>query len=93
METLSKIEKELVDNQERLNRIDYDMRENYSEPEADYWTHEATEINNRNKVLEIKRKHALDRRDGWVSRFIWSVLAPILLTIVTAYLINLFRLK
>lgn len=91
METLSKIEKELESNQERLNQIDYDMRENFILPNV--WEHEITEIKNRNKVLEIKRKHALDRRDGWTNRFIWSVVAPIILTIITAYLINLFRLK
>lgn len=93
METLSKIEKELEDSQKRLNEIDYDMRENYSLPEADHWTHEATEIKNRNKILEIKRRHKLDRRNGWWARFIWSMLAPVLLAVITAYLINKFGLK
>jgi len=54
METISKIEKELVENQERLNKIDYDMRENCFLPEVDYWVHETREIINNNKIWLIK---------------------------------------
>ena len=93
METLSKIEKEIVDNQKKLNQIEYDIRENYTPDEACVWEHKAIEIEKQNKVLEKKRMHILDRRNGWRVRFIWSVLAPIIISIVTAWLIYYFNLK
>ena len=96
METLSKIEKELESKQERLNKIDYDMRENYSLPEADHWAPEATEIENKNKVLGIKRKHKLDRRNGLRAKIIWLVVGSFIglfFTMISKYLINFFELN
>ena len=93
METLTKIEKKLVKNQENLNEIDYNMRENYSEPEAEHWEFEANEIEKINKVLEIKRRHVLDRRNSWRAKIIWSVLIPIILSLLISILSIYFGLK
>lgn len=86
-DTLRVIEKEIVENQKRLNEIEYTLREEYSEPDAFTLTHEAIEIEKYNKILDLKRRHKLDGKDGWVSKFIWAILAPIIVA-VSILLIN-----
>ncbi len=42
--------------------------------------------------LETKRQHKLDRRNGWRSKFVWSVVAPIIVTVMTTYFLVSFGL-
>ena len=88
---IKSIEKEIVENQKRLNEIEYKLREEYDGNEADALKHEAIEIEKNNKILNFKRQHKLDRRNGWISRFIWSILAPIIVTISISFLINYLK--
>jgi hypothetical protein len=60
----------------------------YSEPDAFILPHEAIEIEKYNKILDLKRQHKLDRRDGWISRFVWSILAPIIVAVLISLLTN-----
>lgn len=91
--TIKIIEKEIVENQKRLNEIEYKLREEYSEPDAFILTHEAIEIEKYNKILDLKRQHKLDRRGGWVSRVIWSILAPIIVAVSVSLLVNILIKK
>lgn len=86
--SIKSIEKEIVENQKRLNDIEYILREEYSEPDAFALIHEAKEIEKDNKILDLKRQHKLDRRDGWSSKFIWSILAPIIVAVSVSLLVN-----
>jgi hypothetical protein len=41
--------------------------------------------------LKTKRQFILDRRNGWKHRIIWSIFAPIIVTIITLYLSSILR--
>ena len=88
--TIKSIEKELVENQKRLNEIEYGLREEYDGNKAAFWEHEVAEIENYNKILDLKRQHKLDGRNGWVSRFIRSILAPIIVAVLVSLAVNCF---
>lgn len=87
--TIKAIEKEIVENQKRLNEIEHTLREEYSEPDAFTLTHEVIEIEKYNKILDLKRRHKLDEKDGWVSKFIWVILAQIIVAVSIYLLINI----
>lgn len=90
---LTQIENELVENQKRMNEIDYIMREGdyASNKDPAILGHEYEQIVDQNKVLELKRKYLLDRWHGWKQRIFWDIAAPVIITIITAYLLNNFR--
>lgn len=44
-------------------------------------------------ALKTQRKFLLDRRESWLPKTLWNVLVPILVTIITLYVINLLGLK
>jgi len=85
--TIKTIEKKIIENKKRLNEIEYLHREEYTEPDDSFLMHEAIEIEKYNKILDLKRQYKLDRRNGWVSRIIWSILAPIIIAVIVS-LIN-----
>lgn len=91
--TIKTIEKEIIENQERLNKIEYKLREEYNGNGIGILEHEAIEIEKYNKILDLKRRHKLDRRGGWVSRLIWSILAPIIVAVSVSLLINILIKK
>lgn len=41
-------------------------------------------------VLEDERKFILDRRNGWKPKVIWDVLVPIVVTVITTFIISKF---
>lgn len=88
--TIKSIEKELVKNRESLNEIEYELREEGGGNKTAFWEHELAEIKNYNKILNLKRQHKLDGRNGWVSRFVWSILAPIIVAVIVSSLVNYF---
>ena len=87
--TLKSIEKELVENQKILNKIEYELREEGGGNERAFLEHELAEIENHNKILDLKRRHKLDGRNGLVSRIVWSILAPIIVAVLISLLINI----
>ncbi len=92
MKTLTKIEREIVENQKRMNEIEYEVRENYND-ESWILEHEYTELEKHNKVLELERRHKLDRRNSWRAKMIWSILVPIILSLLISMLSVYFGLK
>lgn len=38
--------------------------------------------------LETERNFILDRRNGWKAKSLWNVFVPILITMITAYLLS-----
>ncbi len=90
---LTKIENELVENQKRMNELDYTMREGdyASNEDPAILGHEYAQIVDHNKILELQRKFVLERRHGWKQRIFWDIAAPIIITIITAYLLNKFK--
>ena len=93
LHTLKSIEKEIIENQKRLNEIEYTLREEYDGNKAYFLKHEAIEIKKDDKILNLKRQYKLDARNGWKHRVIWSISAPIIVTIITLYLLSYFELK
>ncbi len=104
IETLSSIEKGILSarlqikilKDNRLNRdicngnlVSFSAVYNVQKMEDDVRENELESIL---EQLETKRQHALDRRNGWRSKFVWSVIAPILVTIMTTYLLVSFDL-
>lgn len=43
--------------------------------------------------LELERQFILDERNNWKSRMVWNVLVPIIVSLVTSFLIAKFYLK
>lgn len=40
--------------------------------------------------LEIQRQFILDRRNGWKPKVIWDMLVPIIVAVVTSYIVAAF---
>lgn len=88
--SLNDIEARLLEiEHEKPMRI-YNARENYSgsiddEIEADdigYLDVEKTQ-------LQLKRQFILDERNGWKAKSVWNVVVPIIVSVITAYLVSL----
>src|SRR3989344_8705280 len=86
--SLKKIEERLLEiEHEKPMRI-HNAKENYSggiddEIEADdieYLDVEKTQ-------LQLKRQFILDERNGWKAKSIWNVIVPIIVSIITAYVV------
>ncbi len=45
------------------------------------------------KKLEIKRQFILDRRNSWVAKSVWNVVVPIVISVITAYLVSVFVMR
>lgn len=85
--TIKSIEKEIDENKKRLDEIEYKFREEYDE-DCPWLENEVIEIKKYNKILDLKKQHKIDRRDnGWTSKFIWLILAPIIVAVVVSLLI------
>ena len=70
-----------IDNDNKLNLISnevdkkmYDVKHNKLKSKLDQ--------------LEIKRQHILDNRNGWLSRVVWSIVSPIIVSLIVNYLVN-----
>jgi len=50
------------------------------------------ELESKLEQLETKRQHILDRRNGWLSRLFFSGIIPVVVTLFTAYVLNVFGL-
>ena len=90
MNTLSKIEEQLVSNARKLGEIECTTKDSYIVC-SQFLLNEKIQIESNIKILEMQRKHLLDRRDGWLARLIWSLVVPILVTFITTYLIVRIR--
>ncbi len=104
IETLSSIERQILDVKLQIkilkdNKLKRDISEvNLIKISEIYNAREMEDDVRENKLeskleqLETKRQHFLDRRNGWVSRVLFSVVAPIVVTVLTTYLLNVFSL-
>ena len=86
--TPASINKEKIENEKRLNEIEYKLREEYSEPDAFILEHEAIEIKKYNEILNLKKQYILDKRNGWILKLIWSIIAPVIVALLTSILIK-----
>lgn len=72
----------------------HNARENYSgsiddEIEADDIGHLGVEKTR----LQLKRQFILDERNGWKAKSVWNVVVPIIVSVITAYLVSLFVMR
>lgn len=84
MSRLTEIENELLINQKKLSELSnpymyMNMIDNG----------QIKQIENRNEELDLERQHILDRRNSWKPKIFWDVLVPIIVTIITTYLISI----
>ncbi len=90
--TLKEIEKQILKNHETINNIEWsflngDLPSN--DGESLYYQEEARmQI----KILEIRRQHLLDKRNGWIQRIVFNIAAPVLVSVVTTYILLEFGL-
>lgn len=86
---LSTIEEKLIEKHKRLTQLKESVYNNTVMTNPNF---EIGEIESEIKILEMKRTFALDRRNGWGSKIIWSIIAPcivaIIITITTSYLLK-----
>lgn len=83
------IEKRLLEIEEEKPRRIHNLSEDFSNSEDDYI--EGLEIgwlDNEKALLQLKRQFILDRREGWKSRVIWNILVPIVVAVITAYIVG-----
>lgn len=103
-ETLSSIEKEILriklkikDNEDLVTRLGLNDNQNPAfdmfRNERKLYDIEKGELHSQLEYCETKRQHKLDRRKGWVSKTIWSVLVPVVVIVVTAYILFHLGLK
>lgn len=88
-DSLEAIEKRLLEIEEEKPRRIHNLSEDFSNSEDDYI--EGLEIgwlDNEKAVLQLKRQFILDRREGWKSRVVWNVLVPIVVAVITAYVVG-----
>jgi len=88
-DTLETIEKRLLEIEEEKPRRIHNLSENFSNSDDDYV--EGLEIgwlDNEKALLQLKRQFILDRREGWKSRVIWNILVPIVVAVITAYIVG-----
>ncbi len=89
--SLQETEKRLLEIEEEKPRRIHNLQENYSASIED----ELEVINIANLdtdkiTLQMKRQFILDRRNNWKARVFWSIVVPIIVTIITAYLASVF---
>lgn len=90
--TLAEIEERLlVIEYEKPRRI-YKVKENFNwddEIEAS----EIAYLDVEKAQLERKRQFILDRRNDWKAKGIWNIIVPIVVSVITAYLVSVFVMK
>ena len=88
--TIKSIEKERIENQKELGKIELERENKIMKGDDTYilLEHEIASIKEFNKILDLKRQHKLDRRNGWASKFVWSILVPIIVALCVSFLIN-----
>lgn len=86
----------LKDIEERLLEIEvekpariHNATENYSEDiDAVIEVQDIKALDDEKSQLQLKRQFILDNRHGWKARVFWSIIAPIIVAIITAYLVS-----
>ena len=89
--SLRDIEKRLLEIEEEKPRRIHNAKEDYSGSWGDIM--EADEIaylDVEKVILQMKRQFILDEREGWKARATWSIIVPIVVAIITAYLVSVF---
>lgn len=43
--------------------------------------------------LQLKRQFILDKRNGWKAKSVWNVIVPIIVSVITTYLVSLFVMR
>lgn len=88
-DSLEAIEKRLLEIEEEKPRRIHNLSEDFSNSEEDYI--EGLEIgwlDNEKALLQLKRQFILDRREGWKARIVWNILVPIVVAVITAYVVG-----
>ena len=90
MKSLKEIEKRLLEIEEERPRRLHNLKENYSNSLND----EIAGINIsyldvEKARLQMERRFALDKRNNWLARIIWSGVVPIIVAVITAYLVTI----
>ena len=81
---LKEIENRILENQKTLG----ELNEGTPVFSSLFSDTEIKRIENCNKALEKERQHILDGRNSWKSKIFWDVSVPIIVAVITTYLIN-----
>lgn len=89
--SLQEIEKRLLEIEEEKPRRIHNASENYSESwEYEIEALDIAYLDVEKDILQMRRQFILDRRNAWKARIFWSIIVPIIVATVTAYLISIF---
>jgi hypothetical protein len=90
--SLEQIEKRLLEiEHEKPMRI-HNMNENYpGDEEAEIENNEIAYLDVEKAQLNLKRQFILDERNGWKARVIWSILVPIVVSVIVTLVLLPFK--
>ncbi len=89
--SLKKIEERLLEIElEKPCRI-YDLHEQYHGSDEDALEEERiAELDIEKTRLQLKRQFMLDGRNNWKAKSLWDIAVPIVVAVITAYLVSIF---
>jgi hypothetical protein len=65
-------------------------------PGSDFYYAEVYKINCldiEKNILKQKRQYILDDRNGWKLKFFWNIAVPIIVAVITAYIVTKLNTK
>jgi len=87
--SLDEIEARLLEIEEEKPRRIHNGSENYTASwEDELEALEIAHLDVEKAVLQMRRQFILDNREGWKSKAIWNILVPIIVAILTTYIVS-----
>jgi len=87
---LTSIEKRLLEIDEEKSDRTFILKESYTGSFEDYMEKDAiAQLDIEKAKLQLKRQFILDRRNNWKARVFWSIVAPIIVATLVAYLTSI----
>ncbi|MCX6731814.1 MAG: hypothetical protein NTX55_02380 [Candidatus Parcubacteria bacterium] len=88
---MQEIEKRLLEIEEEKPRRIHNASENYSGSwDDELETLDIAYLDVEKAILQMKRQFILDKRNNWRARVFWNIVIPIIVAIITAYLVSIF---
>lgn len=91
--SLADIEKEIIRLHKTIHNITWGFENGDLPPTDEEANAEMRSAEMDIRILEIQRQHILDRRNGWLQKLIFTLIIPIIVTILTTYLMYKFGLN
>lgn len=91
---LKKIEKQIIEIKEQINfNKNNDVSRQYGGEKSTLVELENEQLLDELDKLETQRNFLLDRRESWIPKTIWNVIVPIVVTVITLYVVELLEIN